>query len=190
MKSNPVVQTSLIVLLLVVGIVFDSARAEEVPLPDRVGPRPQTTQGVPHVQIGVSSVSEVDTELLRRVSTLPGVEVRPTVVSLPGAKGFWITERVELAHPEAIVGGREFAHLHPDGSLHASLAPERARNAVRAGWAIGHPWANQRPGWEGFVMLYTPQSMAELDAIFQLVVDSYNFVTGQNIQAADHSVDP
>ena len=39
-------------------------------------------------------------------------------------------------------------------------------------------------------MLYTPQSMVELDVIFQLIVDSYNFVTGQNIQAADHSVDP
>ena len=39
-------------------------------------------------------------------------------------------------------------------------------------------------------MLYTPQSLADLEVIFQLIVESYNFVTGQNIQAADHSVDP
>ena len=190
MKSNLLVQPILIVLMLTVEVAYDSVSAEEMPLPERTGARPQTTPSVPHVQIGVSSVPEVDTELLRRVSTLPGVEIRPTVVSLRGAKGFWLNERVQLAHPEVIVGGREFAHIHPDGSLHASLAPKRARNAVRAGWAIGHPWANQRAGWEGLVMLYTPQSMAELDVIFQLIVDSYNFVTGQNIQAADHSVDP
>ena len=190
MKSNLLVQPILMVLLLTAGVAFDSVRAEEVPLPQRTGPRPQTTPDVPHVQIGVSSVSDVDTELLRRVSTLPGVESRPTVVSLPGTKGLWLNERVQLARPEVIVGGREFAHIHPDGSLHASLAPKRARNAVRAGWAIGHPWANQRAEWEGLVMLYTPQSMAELEVIFQLIVDSYNFVTGQNIQAADHSVDP
>ena len=78
-------------------------------------------------------------------------------------------------------------HIHPDGSLHASLAPNRAREAVQAGWAISHPWADQREGWEGLVLLYTPRSMEDLDVIFQLIVDSYNFVTGQNIQAADYN---
>ena len=53
--------------------------------------------------------------------------------------------------------------------------------AVKAGWAIGHPWANQRPGWNGFVMIYTPASKAELDVVYQLVLESFNFVTGKNI---------
>jgi hypothetical protein len=176
----------IVVLLLSVGGAVESVRAEDVPLPERTGARPQTTPGVPHVQIGVRSFAEVNAALLRRVATLPGVEVRPTVVSLPGAKGFWLTARVALAHPEVIVGGREFAHMHPDGSLHASLAPGRARDAGCAGWATAHPWANQRAGWEGFVMLYTPQTMAELEVTFQLVVDSYNFVTGRDVLAADH----
>ncbi len=117
---------------------------------------------------------------------LPGVEIRPTVVSLPGAKGFWLNQNLQLAHPEVIVGGREFAHVHPDGSLHASLSPERSREAVSTGWAVRHPWADQRQGWDGFVMLYTPKSMEELGTVFQLVVDSYNFVTGQNLQASDY----
>ena len=98
MKSNLLVHTILMVLLLTVGVIFNSVSAEEM-LPERTGARPQTTPGVPHVQIGVSSVPEVDNELLRRVSTLPGLEIRPTVVSLPGAKGFWLNERVQLAHP-------------------------------------------------------------------------------------------
>ncbi len=174
-----------LVFLVAIGGGFDVAQATE-PLPERAGARPQTTPGVPHVQIGVTSVPTVDAALVRRVATLPGVDVRPTVISLPGAKGFWLDEGLALARPEVIVGGREFAHVHPDGSLHASLAPDRAREAIRAGWAVAHPWADQRAGWEGFVMLYTPQSMAELEVTFQLVVDGYNFVTGRAVTTADH----
>ena len=40
-------------------------------------------------------------------------------------------------------------------------------------------------GMEGMVMLYTPRTMEELDVIFQLVVDSYNFVTGRSVKTAD-----
>ncbi|MBX2855159.1 MAG: phospholipase [Rhodobacteraceae bacterium] len=162
------------------------AVAEITSIPQRALPPPQTTSGVPHVQLGVETVPAVDAELLRRVSALPGVDIRPTVVSLPGAKGFWLSEDLALEHPEVIAGGREFAHVHPDGSLHASLPPERALEAVEAGWAVRHPWAEKRPGWEGFVMLYTPQSMEELAVTFQLIVDGYNFVTGKNLRAEDY----
>ncbi|MGI9406682.1 MAG: luciferase family protein [Hyphomicrobiaceae bacterium] len=162
------------------------AAAETISIPQRALPPPQTTSGVPHIQLGVKAVPQVDAELLRRVSALPSVEVRPTVVSLPGAKGFWLRDEIPLAHPEVIAGGREFAHVHPDGSLHASLPPNRALEAVQTGWAVRHPWADKRRGWEGFVMLYTPQSMEELDVTFQLIVDSYNFVTGKTVRAEDY----
>lgn len=119
--------------------------------------------------------------MLRRVANIPGVEIRDTVVSLPGAQGFWLNEDVTLARPDVIVGGREFAHVHPDGSLHASVAPELAAQAVDAGWAVHHPWANQRPGWDGFVMIYTPGSVDEMKTVFQLVLESYSFVTGRDM---------
>ncbi len=157
-----------------------SFAAQEISLPARGGERPQTTNGVPHYQISAFAQPELSSELLRRVGALTGVEVRETVISLPGAKGFWILESVKLIRPDAIVGGREFAHLHPDGSLHASLSPTVAKIAIEAGWAIMHPWANQRAGWEGFVMIYTPISEAELEIVFQLVQSSYNFVTGRS----------
>ncbi|MGA9251021.1 MAG: luciferase family protein, partial [Roseobacter sp.] len=83
--------------------------------------------------------------------------------------------------PEVIVGGREFAHVHPDGSLHASLKPDVAKMAVNAGWAISHPWADERPGWEGFVMIYTPNSNEELEIVYELVRSSYTFVTGVHL---------
>lgn len=175
------------VRVFVVGVFFtyvcltSSLYGSVNDLPLRTTPRPQTTDGVPHVQIGVEPVPALTDELLRRVEDLPDVDVRPTVVSLPGAQGFWLADGLALERPEVIVGGREFAHVHPDGSLHASLDPETAVLAIEAGWAVAHPWANQRPGWEGFVMIYTPLSAEELDVVFDLVLDSYNFVTGRDL---------
>ena len=177
----------LMLIVLAFPFTFPAVQAEEQPLPARQGERPQTTNRVPHVQIGVKPVPEVDAELLRRVSALPKLDVRPTIVSLPGARGLWLLNSLRLARPEVIVRGREFAHIHPDGSLHASLPPRRAQEAVDAGWAVWHPWAKKRQGWEGFVMLYTPQSMDELDVTFQLIVDGYNYVTGQKVVASDYS---
>ncbi len=156
-----------------------------VPLPERSGPRTQTSGTVPHVQIGVESVQAVNDELHRRAFALPDIENRPTIASLPGAEGMWLSDGVPVVRPEVIVAGREFAHIHPDGSLHAPLPYERALEAVEKGWAERHPWAEQRDGWEGFVMLFTPQSMGELDVTFQLIVESYNHATGRTVQASD-----
>ena len=155
------------------------------PLPERSGPRTQTSGTVPHVQIGVEVVPDVNDELYRLAFALPDVEDRPTVVSLPGARGMWLSDHIPLAHPEAIVSGREFAHIHPDGSLHAPLPYERALEVAEKGWGERHPWADEREGWDGLVMLFTPQSMAELEIIFQLIVESYNHVTGQTLQTSD-----
>ena len=155
------------------------------PLPERAGPRTQTSGTVPHVQIDVEPVEAVNDELFRRAFALPGVEDRPTIVSLPGARGMWLEDDIALANPQAIVAGREFAHIHPDGSLHAPLPYERALEIAEKGWGERHPWADEREGWDGLVMLFTPQSMEELDITFQLIVESYNFVTGQTVQASD-----
>ena len=65
-----------------------SAFAEITNLPARTTPRPETTDGVPHVQIGVVAVPELTEELLRRVDEIPDVEIRDTVVSLPGPPAY------------------------------------------------------------------------------------------------------
>jgi len=152
------------------------AASQNPDLRPRPSPSPATTNSVPHVQIGVEPNPELTNELLGKVSSMPNVELRDTVISLPGAVGFWLAEGVGVARPETIVGGREFAHMHPDGSLHASLHPALARNAVEAGWATMHPWSQTRPGWEGFVMIYTPSTREELDTVYRLVEASYAFV--------------
>ena len=159
---------------------FTTALAAD--LPNRETPIPETTNGVPHVQIGVQAVPELSKELLRRVSELPGVTLGPTRVSLPGAVGFQLNDDHETARPDVIVGGREFAHLHPDGSLHASLSPELAQEAIQKGWAVAHPWSDQRDGWEGFVMIYSPATQDELNVVIQLVEQSYRFVTSGMVE--------
>ncbi len=166
---------------------------DAMPLPIRARPRPITRQGMPHAQVGVRPVPEINTELFRRAYALPDVENRPTVISVPGARALWLREGAPLAHPEAVAAGREFAHIHPDGSLHVVLPVDRARDAVAAGWAEPHPLAAYL-GNDGMVMLYTPLTTAELDVVSQLVYDSYSFVTGRAVawsveqtHAADHS---
>ncbi len=159
---------------------FTPAFAQDATFPQREGLRPETTNGVPHIQLNVEPVPELTAMMLEHVAELSGVTLGATRVSLPGAVGFQLDREVSLAQPDAIVGGREFAHVHPDGSLHASLDPELARVAIEAGWATQHPWADQRPGWEGFVMIYTPTTEAELEIVLQLVRGSYSYVTGRS----------
>jgi len=164
--------------LLVLGNI--PALADGEPLPNRTGPRQATTNSVPHMQIGAIPPPAFTKMLLERVATIPDVNIQGSAMSIAGAKGFWLGFDIPLARPEVLVRGREFAHVHPDGSLHASLPPQLALEAVKAGWAIPHPWANQK-NLSGFVMLYTPKTDAELDVVFELVLKSYNFVTGRNM---------
>ena len=161
------------------GFLAIPATAQSPLLPQKQTPRPETTNGVPHVQIGITPDPKLSQALLKVVAEFPGVQIGPTRVSLPGAIGFQLLDEVSLAQPKAIVGGREFAHLHPDGSLHASLDLPVAQQAISRGWAVAHPWATRRRGWEGFVMIYTPNNQTELKTVIQLVKESYGFVTGQ-----------
>ncbi len=158
---------------------------EQKPLPQRAGASVQTSGRVPHVQIGIEPVLELNQELDRLAFSLPGVVKRPTIVSLPGTDGMWLGDQLPVAQPGAIVAGREFAHIHPDGSLHAPLPFQRALELTDKGWGERHPWADQRDGWEGFVMLYTPQTEEEVTVVFQLIVESFNHVTGKNLQISN-----
>ncbi len=150
-------------------------------LPVRDGPRRQTTRSVPHVQLDAQPVPEVDAELRRRAVLLPGVEDRASVRSLPGARSLWLASDVELARAEVLDGTREFAHIHPDGSLHVWLPVDRAVEVDRTKWGELHPWVDREGFWDGVAMVYTPETNAELDVTMRIIVDAYNYVTGADL---------
>ena len=150
-------------------------------LPVRPGPREETTHGVPHIQIDAKLVPEIDAELKRRVFSLPGVEERESELSLPGARSLWLADDIELAKPEVLQSGREFAHIHPDGSLHVWLPVDRAFEVAETKWGELHPWVGRDDFWDGLVMVYTPETLEELDVTVRLIVDAYNHVTGADI---------
>lgn len=157
----------------------------ETTLPVRTGSRTQTSGRVPHVQIGVTPVESITKELHRLAFELPGVESHPTIVSLAGATGMWLKKGMSVKHPKAIVAGREFSHIHPDGSLHIPLPYKRALEMSEKKWGERHPWATSQDGWEGLVMLYSASTVEELRTVLQLIVESYNHVTGKSLSMSD-----
>jgi len=154
-------------------------------LPERDGPRRVTTGSVPHIQLDAEADALVDTELRRRAFQLPGVQDLPTDRSLPGARGLALSDDLDLARPDAISGSREFAHIHPDGSLHVWLPIDRALEVHDTKWGEIHPWADRDGFWDGVVMVYTPETLDELDITIRILVDAYNFVVGASLEPAD-----
>ena len=150
-------------------------------LPEREGPRRETTHSVPHVQIDAVLDPEVDAELRRRAFSLPGVEDRQSEISLPGARSLWLADDLDLERPDVLLQGREFAHIHPNGSLHVWMPVDRALEVAETKWGEFHPWVGREDFWDGLVMVYTPETLEEVDVTIRLVVDAYNYVTGADL---------
>lgn len=155
-------------------------------LPVKDGPRRETTHAVPHIQVDAETVPELVAELQRRLYSIPGVQDRPSEISLPGAQALWLAEDVEVAHPEVFLVGREFAHIHPDGSLHVWMPIDRAFELTEKKWGELHPFVGRVDFWDGMVMIYTPETPENLDVTVGLVIDAYNFVTGSALDPTEY----
>ena len=172
---------SFIVILLHIAIC---GKAD--PLPIRSGNRPKTTDGVPHKQIGIKAVKSINKELQKMTFLIPGIKKGASFTPYANAVGIHLSPNTPIKNFNALLSGKEFSHFHPDGSLHAPLSKNRAKEAVNAGWAVFHPWAHKKKGWEGLVLIYTPSSKKQQKVVFQLIVDSFNYVTGLDINAAKY----
>ncbi|HEX2314858.1 MAG TPA: luciferase family protein [Thermomonospora sp.] len=174
-------------------------------LPVREGEAPQTGPSVPHVQFTQTSPPEVRAELKEWLSAaLPGVVSGPSEISDVAKMRRWMAETRpdialpddiplenawalflpdDVAPPEGVVLmpprlTAEFAHLHPDGSLHLAMAPEDQRELVAKGWGEPHPLHS--PG-VNVVMLYAPRSTAELAVARTVVAAAYRYATGRGL---------
>jgi uncharacterized protein (TIGR00369 family) len=161
---------------------FDSARWA---VPVRRGPPPETThptreQPGPHEQLSDIAPRELQEELLRRVRTLPDVEVGWSAISVPYARGFHLKPHAARGPAEAFQRGSEFGHLHPeqDGSLHLTLPPALYGEVLGAGWGEPHPIS-------GTMLVFGPRDEAELEVVWRLVCASYSWAT-----ATKHDITP
>lgn len=147
------------------------------PLPNRAPPAAVTTGTVPHRQVNPDIIPEVIAELRERVFDQPLVEPRGSTI-VTDATAIWIRPEINIGRPECIVSGREVAHIHGDGSVHGVLPHGRIPDAESAGWIERHPWAGLQPGFEAYVLMYSPRSSEEVDVILDLVLEGVSFVTG------------
>ncbi len=71
-------------------------------------------------------------------------------------------------------------HPAPDQSLHVTLPERRAREAIEAGWAEHHPLVAEGRLPPTHVMVYAPRDDAELEVVYGLVRESYQFARGRH----------
>jgi Family of unknown function (DUF5519) len=148
-------------------------------LPPRSGPKPETTRPsrnhpTPHKQISQNAPPDMQEKLFALASSLAGVSVGDSLVSVPGARAFHLDETLARGPREAFQRGREFAHLHPvhDGSLHLTLPPDIYQEVLAKGWGEPHPVS-------GTMMIWGPRDPQELEVIWRLVQASYAYAIGE-----------
>lgn len=168
----------LLALVLAGTVDLADAQPSRDGLPRRPTDRPLMTTSVPHMQVNVTPRISVHDLLFRSVFALPDVENRPAGVV--GARTIWLPENIARRSRNGPGGGDPVGHIHADGSLHVNLPEDRIREVVNARWGARHP------SLRDYVMLFTPQSMAELAVTYQLVVEAYNRATGRALAASDY----
>jgi phospholipase/carboxylesterase len=149
-------------------------------LPTRSGDRPTVSWTIPQEQQSDTSPPELQEQLLTRIAATPGVRIRQSAISVPGARGFMVEPGADAPLDAFLVpSAGEFAHQHPehDGSLHLALPPTLATDAIARGWAVAHPLAGIRLA-RGMVMIYGPRDRAELDIVTGIVEASLGYATG------------
>lgn len=154
-------------------------------LPPRAGPRPRTTSELPHSQLDQQPRGSRQADaLLAEAQTWPSVEVKPSEISVEGARALTLDSTAGSAGTFMI--GREFCHVHNQGdfSLHAVLPLALAVAAEAAGWAEPHYLVKTGKAPANLVMLYAPRDDRERAVVLQLVRASYDFARDQTGEPA------
>ncbi|KIC07698.1 hypothetical protein RA19_23255 [Leisingera sp. ANG-M1] len=149
-------------------------------LPQRAGPKPQTTHGLPHAQVTQHGPDHIVDRMRDWAFALPGVEEHHSLVSVPGARALVMHDNATCNH-EAFMAGREFAHIHPhpdNGSLHVQLPKDEALEVVEKGWGEHHTLVLKGLRSIGLVMVFSPRDEAGLETVKTIIRRSYEYATG------------
>ena len=148
-------------------------------LPSREGPRPETRrpsreQPGPHQQLTQNAPVALQDTIFELGSALPGVQTGQSLVSLPGARAFFLEKGVANGPEAAFQAHTEFAHLHisEDGSLHVTLPDDLAQIVIEKGWGEYHPVQKG-------LLIFGPRNTEEIESVWQILRASYAFAIGQ-----------
>jgi hypothetical protein len=144
----------------------------------RRGTPPRTTPAYPHEQLTQSGTVALRERLHERAGALPGVIEGSNGTSAPDTRTYLLEPEYAEGPREAFLARGEFAHLHPDGSLHLTLPRELGDEVVVQGWGEVHVDAGARRGSPIFMMIYAPRDEDELEAVWGIFRLSYEFALG------------
>jgi hypothetical protein len=161
---------------------MESISPDAVVIPPRSGPGPATTPQTPHLQLDQYAPAPIQAELWRRMAALSDIRTGRSMISAPSSRALHLTSTAAVGPANAFLVATEFAHLHGDGSgsLHLTLPPAIAREAVAAGWGEQHPAVALGLAHPTLVMLFGPRDQQELELIWQLVRTSHAFARGDS----------
>jgi phospholipase/carboxylesterase len=149
--------------------------------PTRPGPEPTITTSEPQEQLDQLGAEGLWDELVRRANELPGVSEGDSLISVKGARAFFLERALVKGPEDSLIIETEFAHIHPrpDSSWHLQMPHELAVLAISAGWGRIHTvvWMGDAPA--NSMMLYSPRNEEEMEVIWSLVEESYRYATGQ-----------
>ncbi|RSM90595.1 hypothetical protein DMH04_03790 [Kibdelosporangium aridum] len=173
-------------------------------LPIRLGERPKTGPEVPHVQLTQLGPQAIRDELTQWMSgRFPATVTGPSEISDPAKMRPWIAATfpdapvaddipVEKATALFLDGvdpapgavllppslTLEFAHIHPDGSLHVALLAEDRHEVLDKGWGEPHPLFSPQVN---VVMVYSPRTSDELHVAQTVLEASYRYAAADPV---------
>ena len=148
-------------------------------LPARSGAAPKVTDGIPHVQLDQTADDELLETMSEWVFSLPGIVEKPSRTSLPGARALTLAPDASTARSEAMMIGREFAHIHPQpygGSMHMKLPESKIAEVVGKGWGEKHPLALDG-SVPNLLMVYAPRNDEDLAAVKLIISAAVEYAT-------------
>ena len=178
------IKTIIVALILSTGCVHqiknNNMEHDKLNIPTREGEAPEVGQVPPQLQFSDKSPRDIYQEFHDWMfSTFPKVRKEPTRISVPTSIAMWLDENEDVGHIDAFMppsGGREFTHLHLDGSIHTVVDTETEEEIIRKNWGVRHMYYNQ--GVKE-ILVYAPRNQKELEILKLVVIKSYEYATGK-----------
>lgn len=155
-------------------------------LPKRPGPRPKVAGLAPHRQMtqrtSAAMYSALAAEIKRIATANSDVLYEATSCFEKHSTGLFTNSALLIKQPTC---NGEVCHSHSiDGSMHLTLHPADVKMVLERGWGERHPLAIEDGWWKGrfvpagFVMIYAPRNMEELECVVRIIQAASWWVNG------------